>query len=381
MNSNNQKINIWELGSRINIKINKSFIDFINNKIKEKYKTKSKAHKEMIKYYPVPFLTFKDKLKRGYKYFIDLEILLGLCKIFGISQKTLQKNIVAYKTRRSHNYVTNPKLPIKITPIFDMLIAHNIGDGGVVKPKGRIPYFGYTQCNKEIRLLYLKKLESLFGKIYYNNEHHSTSRNIYCPSVFTNLFQKIYSLKLEDFYENQARVPREIFNKNDKHKLAFLLGIILDEGHVDSTLIVISLKNHSFLKDLQKICQSLGYSTSFTKVKENRYCLYINSRSLIKFYNDYNNLLKEYPEVNLCYKGLKIIEFVKRRKKQKLYRPGNKPHVLKALSKRFLTVNEIAVILNMTRQGARYLINDLVKDKKIQVKSIVKYGAFQYGLR
>lgn len=381
MNSNNKKINIWDLGNKINVKVNKSFIDFVNEKIKEKYKTKRNIHKELIKYYNLPFSVFKNRMKRGYKYFVDLEILLNSCKTLEIPLEKLQNNIVAYKTRRSHNCLIHPKLPIEITPIFDMLIAHHIADGCLIKIDGKQLYFSYKQCDKKIRLLYKKKLESLFGEIYHKKEYYSKSMQVYCPAVFTTLFFRMCSLKPEEYFENLARVPKEIFHKDSKNKLAFLLGIILDEGHIDSDLMVIGLKNGALLEDLKRICEDLNYKTSLKKDKRNEFHLYIKSESLSKFYNDYKNLLKKYPEINLCYKEKKIVEFIKRRKKQKLYRPGNKPIIIKELSCENLTVNEIAQRLNMTRQGARYLVNELIKENKIEVKSVVKYGSYNYGLK
>ena len=114
MNSNNQKFNIWELGSRINIKVNKCFIDFINHKIKERCETKRNIHKELIKYYNLTFDVFKDRIKRSYKYFVDLEILYNLCRLLDIPLDQLQSNIVAYKTRRGHNYIENPNLKYKV---------------------------------------------------------------------------------------------------------------------------------------------------------------------------------------------------------------------------------------------------------------------------
>ena len=168
MNSNNQKINIWELGNKINIKVNKSFIDFINNKIKDEFGTKRNIHKELIKCYKTPFSTFKSKLKPSYKYFIDLEVLSNLSKILRILLTKLQESITAYKTRRGYNYIENPKLPIEITPIFDILIAHHIGDGNVINPeRGRKPYFSYRQFNNKYRSLYIKKIESVFGNLKY----------------------------------------------------------------------------------------------------------------------------------------------------------------------------------------------------------------------
>ena len=70
-----EKINIWDLGKKINIKVKKEFIGFVNGKIKEKFKTKRKAHKELLKYYSIKYSVFKDRMKRSYKYFVDLEIL------------------------------------------------------------------------------------------------------------------------------------------------------------------------------------------------------------------------------------------------------------------------------------------------------------------
>ena len=108
------------------------------------------------------FFVFKDRMKRGYRYFIDLEIFLHLCDLLRIPLGTFQKNIIAYKSRGGVNHIKNPILPIKTSPIFYMIIAHHLGDGGIVDPKrGRKKYFCYRQYNKKLRLLYIRKLESI----------------------------------------------------------------------------------------------------------------------------------------------------------------------------------------------------------------------------
>lgn len=306
MNSNNQKINIWDLGNKINIKVSGSFIDFINDNIKENFGTKRNIHRELVKHYEVSFSTFKDRMKKGYRYFIDLEILLNLCKILDIPLNELQNNIIAYKTRRGHNYIENPKLPIEITPMFDMLIAHHIGDGNVINPKrGRIPYFSYRQYDKVYRNLYIRKIESVFGKLKYKSDYFNNTTKIYFPVVGSDLMFKLYNLNTKSFLSKSARIPEEIFKKDLKHKLAFLIGIIIDEGCVDSNLITIRMKNEGLIYDLHKICNDLDYKTSIKKGKEDMFCLYILSKSMNKFYQDYQNLLNEYPEVNLGYKGEK----------------------------------------------------------------------------
>jgi len=323
-------------------------------------------------------------MKRGYRYSVDLEILLSLCKILNISIYEMQKNIIAYKTRRGHNYIEKPKLPVEITPIFDLLIAHFMGDGYVInQTRGRKHYFGYRQYNDQYRGLFIKKIESVFGKLKYKRTYFNERGNtrVYFPVVGSDLMFKLYNLDAHSFKSEKARIPEGIFSKDSKHGLSFLIGIIIDEGNIDSNLIVIRMKNKELIQDLQKICSELNYVTSMTKGKKGIFCLYILSKSVKKFYQDYQNLLKEYPEVNLGYKGEKIREFIKRTKKQKLYRPGNKPLILKALSKGNLTVNELAQKLNMTRQGARYLINKLIKENKVEVKSVVKFGNYKHGLR
>ena len=44
---NSEKINIWELGSKINVKVKIDFIDLINKKIKEKFKTKKEVYSQI----------------------------------------------------------------------------------------------------------------------------------------------------------------------------------------------------------------------------------------------------------------------------------------------------------------------------------------------
>lgn len=376
-------INIWELGTRINVKVNKEFIDYINYKIKEKFRTKRRVHKELIKHYYIPLSTFKDRLKRGYSYFIDLEILLKLCELLHISRNDFQSNIVAYKSRRGCNSIEMPKLPIKITPIFDMLIAHHIGDGCVVNPKnGRKPYFSYRQYNDFYKMSYISKIESIFGKLKYKSSYYNNAKctEVYFPIACSELMFNLYNLGVDDFKSEVARIPKEILSKPAEYQLAFLIGIVIDEGHVDSDNIVIGMKNRGIIGDLGKICSNLHYQHSISSRQDGMFTLYILSEGLKIFYRDYQRILKEYPEVSLGYKETKIKDFILRTTKPKIYIPGNKNRLLNELSGKYLTVNEMAIILNMTRQGAKYLTNELIKEGKIQVKSTVKFNNYKYGL-
>lgn len=381
MNSNS--INIWQFKGKINIKLKDSFIELINKKIKEKYKTKERAYNEIIKYYPCHFSVFRAKLKKGYKYFIDLEILLRLCKMLDIPKEKLQHNILAYKSRKGKNTISNPKLPIEITPIFDMLIAHHIGDGTVINIKNRTPYFGYRQFDKNYRLLYLKKIESVFGKVNYNKDYinYEKTTRIYFPVSISEILFRIYNLNINSFKSKTARIPPEILNKDWKHKLAFLIGIIIDEGNIDSDLILIRLKNKELITDLHNLCNDLNYDNTIKPGKEGMFCLYILSKQLNKLYMDYCSLLIECPEINLGYKEKKLKQFIARLNKPKRYIKGNKDKILYELTNVNLTVNELSEKLKMTRLGARYLINELIKENLVEIKSITKFANNKYGLK
>jgi hypothetical protein len=379
-----EEINIWELGSRINVRLDGEFYSTVKCMIKSRYISLDSFYEEFKKHQHISFSVLKDRLKPGYKYFVDLEIYILICKILNIPLEEMQKHIIAYKTRRGSNYIENPILPIKITPIFDMLVAHHIGDGNVINPKhNRKPYFSYRQYDQHYKLLYLKKIAAVFGTLRYDKEYFSNTNNtkVYGPVVIADLMFSVYNLDVNSFKTEIALVPKELLKKNWKHELSFLIGIIIDEGHVDSNLIVIRMKNHNFIKGLREICSELSY-TATLKLEDNGFaCLYILSSSLSKFYKDYLVLLTEYPEVDLGYKGSKIREFIDRINKPKIYRPGNVDVILKLLSKEELTVNELASRLRMTRQGARYLIHKLEKENKVEVKSVVKFANWKYGVK
>ena len=378
------ELNIWELGNRINVRLDGEFYSTLKSMIKSRYCALEKFYVEFKKQYTISFSVLKDRLKPNYPYFVNLEIYIAMCRIFEISLEAMQMHIVAYKTRGGGNYIENPILPIKITPIFDMLVAHHIGDGCLMNSSAnRKDYFLYRQYDKQYRDLYIKKIESIFGKIHYKNDYINKTKTtqVYAPIVASELMYTHYRLSRRSFISETARIPEQIFEKDSDFKLAFLIGMIIDEGHIDSCLIVIRLKNQDLIKDLSKLCADLDYKKS-VKIENNGYaCLYILSSSLDKFYKDYLVLLSIYPEADLGHKGLKLKEFIDRINKPKIYRPGNKEIILNILSQKDLTVNELATLMNMTRQGVRYLINQLVKEGKIKVKSIVKFANWKYGVK
>lgn len=366
------EFHIWDL-QRVNIKLTIIFIKLINEKINEKFKTKQRAWSNIFEDKTVPFTTFKNILKESYskEFFVPLEVYLKIIEKIEISKEELEKNIISYKTSGGTNYIEKPILPIKINPVFDMIFAHNVGDGTVINPKrGRLPYFGYRQFDKFYRIAYVRKLEFIFGKIKYKEDYFEKSTRPYCPSALSSLFFKYYNLKIEDFLSDRARIPEIIFN--DKHRMmAVLIAFIIDEGYVDSTHIIINLKNKLLIEDLNKICNILGYKSKITQAKSDEHKdywrLYILRDGMKKLWSDYLEISKKYLIIDLGWKGKKIENSFKINQREIIKTGGNRDLILGILKNEQLSVNQLADRVNMTRQGIRYHIHNLINRGKIKI--------------
>ena len=376
-------IDIWDLGEKIYIKPNISFLKKINFLIRTGFNSKEKLYKKIKEDVKVPLSTFKNFMKYSYynrNYYGSLKVFIICCSKLGISKFELQENIMSYKTQRGYNIIENPILPIKITPIFDMILAHNIADGTVIFFEGRQPYFGYRQYDELFRELYIRKIESVFGKIKFKSgDYFKKTTRSYCPAVVSQLFFKLYDLNERSFLSKEARLPKEILDKEKSYLLAVLLAFIIDEGNVDSTLISIKLKNPSLTEDLYKVCLKLNYDCSL-KIKNDYGILYIKKMAMKKLFDDYKELFKRYPECNLGKISNKIELSLNITSRSIRYVKGNKDLIFRMLRLEDLTVNQIATKINMTRQGVRFHIKSLEVDKKIFRKGHMGERNIIYGV-
>lgn len=378
-----EEINIWDLGLKINIKLDQSFLKKINLLIRKEFKSKEKFYnKELKEKINVPYDTFRNLLKYSYYntgFFAPLEVFILCCDKLGINKREIQKNIESYKTRRGWNIICKPILPIKITPIFDMLLAHNIADGTVINPKrNRQIYFGYRQFDRDLRLAYINKIESLFGKIEFKKkDYFEKTTRPYCPAVLSQLFFRVYDLNEKSFLSKSARIPQKVFEKESDYLLAVLLAFIIDEGSIDSTLITIRLKNVELVKDLYKLCEILRYKSTI-KIRDPYGGLYILRDGMKKLFKNYKQFIMQYPEASLG-KFQEKIENSLKVYDRKIYKTkGNRELILKMLRLEELTVNQIATKINMTRQGVRFHIHNLEKMDKIRKKGFIGEGNIVY---
>ena len=113
-----EKVNIWELGLKVNIKLNQSFLRKINLLIRKRFKSKEKFYNKEVKdKINIPYGTFRNLFKYSYYntgFFAPLEVFILCCDKLNIDKYKMQGNIESYKTRRGWNIISEPILPIKI---------------------------------------------------------------------------------------------------------------------------------------------------------------------------------------------------------------------------------------------------------------------------
>ncbi len=373
-------LHLYELDLKedISILLNDRFFSELKKKIKTKYKTRQLLYNDLKP--NITFESFRHMLDYKYQNFRPLREFLVACEKMGISNSELERNVVAYRTKKGHIIVSEPILPVKISPLFDMLVAHIMGDGCCIKPKGKKSYFNYVQCGNELRMLFLKKAEKCFGILKYDEDYFNEKRMIYLPVVISSFLSQYYSLRPIDFDENNAEIPEKMFNHGREHLLAFLTAIIIDEGHIDSNQIEIGLYNKKLISGLNRICSILGYDSTLTLSKRSH--LYILAEGVKKFWSDYQQLKSKYSEVSMGYKETLIEDFIMR--KTKFWRTAKqnetKNQIMDLLSEKPRGIIELAKVLQVSRQGIKYHIKGLEKLDCVKKSGVGYAGSYIYKL-
>lgn len=297
--------------------------------------------------------------KQGY---IKLIKILNLCKSRNISLRELERNIIAYKVSNGSKLIYYPKLPMKIDPIFDMVLAHHFFDGYICKDNKA----GYKQVkDRALRENFKQKLEYILGNI---ETDASEKEVIFTPRFLVKVFKQIYNIRLFGCFLN--RIPKLIRKKSKLHRIAILSAAIGDEGNIDSNEIIIHSANKNLLLDLQKIARGLNYKCKFVirRDRKNKYELHIFS--LAKFYNDFIRLANRYSFLTLGERE-KWLKFYTNKNKRGWWRrkPGEtKKVIINLLSKQPMKAKDLEFILNIDITRIRRHLNRLA-DWKIITKN------------
>jgi len=369
-------IHIYELPFKdiISVKLNKVFLLKLFSKLKQIGTSEQIYNKIEIN---KSYYTFKNYLKLSYSYFLPLDVVIELCNLAKIPLKLMEANIISYQTLKGHVCIINPVLPIKVSPIFDMLLSHLIADGNIVKFKNKNTiYSSYRQYNDEIRRLFLIKSEKVFGKFEYKSEYFKNGTKIYLPEIPTLIILYYYNLECEDILSKKARIPKMIFSKSEDFLVSILTAFIIDEGNVDSSGISIRLCNKKLVKDLQKISNILGYKPRFSESNQ-LYGIYFRVDETKNLFSKYIKLKKKFPEISMKKNEYKLKLIVDRTNKElKSEHAGStKNKIVKLLKNKDMTIIELSRELNLTRQGVRFHTFKLVKNKIVSIKTIGRSGS------
>lgn len=324
-----------------------------------------------------------DKLKitpaRLYDYFvyrtlpIPLDFLLKLSGFLGISKEELERNITMYKQKLVpiKNSVKNPKFPLEINPYLTSIVAHLFFDGSV-PADGKGTY--YHQKNKEIMDNFVKKINYVFGEVFYFLKlDYKGVLKCRMPRIIGEICKYLY--KIKSFGSFDARVPKKIFNLNKEHKKAFVLTAIIDEGSITYCgQIMFGVCNRLLCEDVKRLCNSLGLKTTKVtrKSKTSYYYFYINSKK--ELLEIANSMSKKYPFISLNYKGERLSHYFKTKKYPGLRtKEGGdlrKKNILKAIHKNPKSANQLSIELLIPPKSLRRHLKFLVNKGK--AKSIKK---------
>ncbi len=300
---------------------------------------------------------------------IPLWAAMAMAELTEIPLDKLEKEIIFYKQKLTPNKVsvTNPILPVELTPEFVSLAGHFCFDGSLPKDgKGSF----YSQKNDSQTDLFIETIQFCFGKTHYAKRRDN-------KEVWSVRFPRfigescLHICEFETFHSSKARVPESLCGLDKKFKLAFLVSAIVDEGSVGTEYVQLLLKNKGLIEDLHKICLELGYSCSDIKgklCKDGVYYFYIKSVS--ELFRDICTLSKEHPLLSFGFKTKDILFILESR-----FFPSGKP-TLVAVEKRKTevlsnlispkSVRELALELRINARSLRRILLKLTNQGKLK---------------
>jgi len=348
-----------------NFKISVDLSEELKNKIRSKIKHK------------ISDLSKKLKLKtaRLYEYFIwknsaiPLEVLLKISNLLKISKDEIEQNIIMYKQLHvpGKNSIKNPKLPIKINLYFTSLIANLFFDGSVPND-GKGTY--YNQKHKEIMENFIKKIKEIFGDVSYSLIlDHKGVLKCRLPRLIGEICKCVYNVK--SFGTFDSRIPEFMFKLNKKHKIAFILTSIIDEGSITyDGQIMFGVSNKLLCNDVRELCQELGLETTKVTQKSSSNYFYFYIKSQDKLLKIIESINKNYPLISLNYKEKRLRYYfeIKKYPGLRTQNGGNlrKKKILESLKKGKKSVNQLSMELLILPRSLRRHLNFLEKNSKIK---------------
>jgi len=227
---------------------------------------------------------------------------------YSFSYEEIQNNILSYKAHHGKKIIPcfegKRTIPIMVTPEFESIIFHLMGDGHVRS----IGSSEYTQINAKNRKNFLYKLFNSFGDFEIPENSYADGR-VLIPKIIINIICDHYSVSYDDFKWNVSKMPLNLHH-DVSFKVAALSAFIVDEGHVSNRGIELYSSNKSLLSYMRNIVLDLDLFCSLIKNKKphgstkESYRFRIPKESSVKFLRMVELLEKEFPYCGLgCKQG------------------------------------------------------------------------------
>lgn len=237
--------------------------------------------------------------------YIPAWVIYEIAKKIKTDLSEIEENIESYISTYGKLYIYNPILPIKITPEFTSIPIHIMCDGSIHKHN-----FIYFQKEK----IGLERFRKLIYNVFGEYKIKKYKRSYYFPAAFSMIISNYFNIST--YLSDRCRIPSKILKGAKENKIATLLAFLNDEGNVSGRVRFIS-SNKKFILDLKNIANSLGYSCKVSilnrkgKMSRDGYILYINQKSLEKFYQDYKDLISMFPCLDIGKKLEEIENIIK----------------------------------------------------------------------
>lgn len=231
------------------------------------------------------------------------------------SLKELEDNIIGYKACHGKKIIPEfnkeRKIPIKVTPEFESILYHLMGDGHV----SEIGSSEYTQLNMLAKQNFLLKLYRTFGFFDISKKGFDDGR-IYISKTIIKILCHYYKLNFEEFRWDKSALPQISLGRDNDFKLAGLIAFIVDEGYVGRSVITIYSSNRLLLSQIRQLTIDLDLRCSSIRSQKRRgttkesFRLTIFKKSVEKLFIKANKLKHIYPTCNFSQKKERILKIV-----------------------------------------------------------------------
>jgi len=252
---------------------------------------------------------------RGVRRNVPIWVLIETCKILSGTDSAENEEMRVVEAKVEHYQSAGKgveirgKFPIQITPEFDAIVSHLMGDGTLGTEKS---YASYKQKNEIARRRFLQQLFNVFGEFPTN---HSFEKywQVCIPKPIELIIKKHYDLGDAGCLER--RLPLAMTTKPKEYRLAALAAFLVDDGHIGDAVELYS-GNYELLQDYRSLVVGLGYRCSLIHSRcghrslNPMHSFRISLKDCRKLLEDVTVLSSRFPTLDFAHKQAVLEEIV-----------------------------------------------------------------------